>query len=305
MRKILFIRKFKKLSGGQIKVREYFEHCLQHPKLAPYVYFTPDSCYAQAPLWRDVPPERIARELVPEAYDALFIAGKDWDLLPDDLQDVPIINLVQHVKHAEEGNARFAYLQRAAYRICVSPEVFAAISPHANGPACVIPNGIALDLFAPKTEKRRNAILLWARKNPALGQRLHEALLARGYGSSLLVDYLPREKFAEALQRAEIFVALTNPTEGFYLPALEGMAGGCAVVCADAVGNRGFCVHEKTCLAPAWGDFQEHLRMIERLAQDDGLKQALRRDGAEQAQKFSLQNERARFYEFLAEHVWN
>lgn len=305
MRKILFIRKFKKLSGGQIKVREYFEHCMQHPKLAPYVYFTPDSCYTQAPLWRDVPAERIVRELVPEAYDALFIAGKDWDVLPGNLRDVPIINLVQHVKHADEGNARFAYLQRRAFRICVSPEVFEAISPHAQGPTCVIPNGIALELFAPQGEKRRNAILLWARKNPALGQRLHETLLARGYDSSLLLDYLPREKFAEALQRAEIFVALTNRTEGFYLPALEGMAGGCAVVCADAVGNRGFCVHEKTCLTPAWGDFQEHLQMIERLAQDDNLKQALQHNGAEQAQIFSLQNERARFYAFLDEHLWH
>lgn len=303
MRKILFVRKFKKLSGGQIKVREYFEHCLQHPELEPFVYFTPDSNFAQSPLWRELPAERIVRELAPENYDALFLAGKDWDLLPENLGGVKIINLVQHVKHAEAGNDRFAYLARPAYRICVSQEVCDAIAPHVNGPLRFIPNGVSLDLFRSKAEKARNAILIWARKNPALGRRLHETLLSRGLGSSLLVDYLPREKFAEALQRANIFVALTNSTEGFYLPALEGMASGCAVVCADAVGNRSFCVHEQTCLMPKWGEYEEHLAMIERLVHDEGLKETLRRNGISRAQTFSLQNERARFYDFLAEHI--
>ncbi len=303
MLKILFLRKFKKLSGGQIKVREYFEHCAQHPALKPFVYFTPDSIHTRSLLWRDVPAERIVHELAPETYDAVFLAGKDWDLLPANLGGVKIINLVQHVKHAEEGNARFSYLARPAYRICVSQEVFEAIKPHANGPTHLITNGVSLDLFAPRAEKASNAILIWARKNPALGQRLHETLLGRGLGCSLLVDYLPREKFAEVLQHADIFVALTNPTEGFYLPALEGMASGCAVVCADAVGNRGFCVHEQTCLTPAWGDYDEHVSMIERLVHDEDLKETLRRNASARAQNFSLQNERARFFQFLEEHI--
>jgi glycosyltransferase involved in cell wall biosynthesis len=303
MRKILFVRKFKKPSGGQIKVRDYFEHCLQHPAIAPYVYFTPDSRHAQSHLWRELPKERIVRELALEAYDALFLAGKDWELLPAGASGVKIINLVQHVKHAEARDGRFTFLSRPAYRICVSEEVFAAITPHANGPAHVIPNGVSLGTFAPNAEKARNSILIWARKNPALGRRLHATLLERGFGSALLVDYLPREHFAEALGKTDIFVALTNPSEGFYLPGLEGLASGCAVVCADAVGNRGFCVHEKTCLMPKWGDYDEHVVMIERLLRDEDLKETLRRAGQMRAQTFSLQNERARFYQFLDEHI--
>ena len=50
MPRILFVRDFKptkdgriRTSGGHIKVRDYFMHCLQHPELEPYLYFTPRS----------------------------------------------------------------------------------------------------------------------------------------------------------------------------------------------------------------------------------------------------------------------
>jgi len=244
------------------------------------------------------------RELALETYDALFIAGKDWELLPASVRGVKIINLVQHVKHADARDDRFAFLSRPAHRLCVSAEVLEAITPHMNGPAHVIPNGVSLEMFAPGAEKARNSILIWARKNPALGQRLHETLLDRGLGSSLLVDYLPRADFAAALRATDIFVALTNPSEGFYLPGLEGMASGCAVVCADAIGNRSFCLHGQTCLMPQWGDYDEHLAMIERLLREKDLKEKIRRAGQAQAQTFSLQNERARFYQFLDEHIF-
>jgi glycosyltransferase involved in cell wall biosynthesis len=41
-----------------------------------------------------------------------------------------------------------------------------------------------------------------------------------------------------------------NPTEGFYLPALEGMAVGTLVVCPDCVGNRSFCLPGRNCFRP-------------------------------------------------------
>jgi glycosyltransferase involved in cell wall biosynthesis len=40
--------------------------------------------------------------------------------------------------------------------------------------------------------------------------------------------------------------------EGFYLPALEGMAAGTLVVCPDCVGNRSFCINGLNSFVPAY-----------------------------------------------------
>jgi glycosyltransferase involved in cell wall biosynthesis len=47
-------------------------------------------------------------------------------------------------------------------------------------------------------------------------------------------------------------VFLPNPKEGFYLPALEGMALGTIVVCPDCVGNRSYCVDRVNSFRPAY-----------------------------------------------------
>lgn len=301
MKKILFIRKYKKPSGGQIKVRDYFLHCLHHPALEPHLYFTPDSKWQDDALWAQVPRAQVAAKIEVQHYDALFLAGKDWDYLPPVPGHPAILNFIQHVKHGDPGSDRFPYLARPALRICVSEEVRAAIAPHMNGRAVVIKNGVPLNLFA-AAPKRPNSILIWARKNPALGTRLCR-LLSAGHEVTLLLDYLPRAEFARALARSDIFVALPHQTEGFYLPALEAMAARCAVVCSDAVGNRGFCRHEQTCLMPAFNHEQQHLAMIERLLSLPELKEKIRARGFEQAQSYSLESERAAFHRLVEEFL--
>ncbi|NUO82082.1 glycosyltransferase family 4 protein [candidate division KSB1 bacterium] len=295
--KILFIRKFKKPSGGQFKVRDYFRHCLAHPQLEPHLYLMPDSDESEArAFWDFVPHENFAEILALEHYDLLFLAGRDWEYVPTMPRRMRVINYIQHVKHAERGDKRFQYLSRPAWRVCVSEEVAAAIAPHAAGEIHVIKNGIPLEMFSTAGAKHENSIFIWARKNPALGQRLFETLQARGLRVELLIDLIPREEFAGRLQRSEVFVALPHETEGFYLPALEAMAAGCAVICSDAVGNRGFCKHEDTCLMPAYNDEAAHLRMIEHLLIDSALRTALRRNGKNMAQEYSLAREREAFY---------
>jgi glycosyltransferase involved in cell wall biosynthesis len=91
--------------------------------------------------------------------------------------------------------------------------------------------------------------------------------------------------------------------EGFYLPALEAMASGCAVVCDDAMGNRGFCIDGETCLVVERDDVEGHVAAVERLLGDGELRQRLRRQGREVAACYSLEEERARFYRLLDEHV--
>ncbi len=298
--KILFIRKFKKPSGGQFKVRDYFRHCLAHPQLEPHLYLMPDSDEMEArSFWDFVPSSNIANTLAPGNYDLLFLAGRDWEYVPEIPQHTRVINYIQHVKHAERGDKRFQYLSRPAWRVCVSEEVAAAIAPYAAGEIHVIKNGIPLEMFSMTRDKEKDSIFIWARKNPALGQRLFEKLQARGLRVEVLIDLIPREEFAARLRASEIFVALPHETEGFYLPALEAMAAGCAVVCSDAIGNRGFCKHEDTCLMPAYDDEAAHSRMIERLLHEPILQETLRRNGKNMAQEYALAREREAFYRLV------
>lgn len=298
--KILFVRKFKKPSGGQFKVRDYFRHCMAHPKLEPLLYFTPDTDETQArSFWDFVPRGNIVDALARQSYDFLFLAGRDWEYLPEIPARMRVLNYIQHVKHAERADKRFQYLSRPAWRIFVSAEVAAAIAPHAAGEVHVINNGIPLEMFSAPREKQKGSIFIWARKNPALGERLFATLHAKKTQVEMLIDLIPRERFAERLQTSEIFVALPHETEGFYLPALEAMAAGCAVICSDAVGNRSFCRHEETCLMPAFDDAAAHLDMIARLQNDAALSEQLRRNGVRLAQEYALSREREAFHRLI------
>jgi hypothetical protein len=299
MQKILFVRKFKKPSGGQVKVRDYFAHCLYHPDLRPYLYFTPDSNWQTSPFWDLVPKDRLVREVEPAHYDLLFLAGRDWEYVPEIPSSCRVINYIQHVKHAEANDKRHEFLRRPAWRICVSEEVAAAIRPFVVGGVSVIQNGIPLELFHSETPKSKNSILILARKNPELGARLFAARKGQNRNVDLLVDYIPREDFARHLRESDIFVALPHETEGFYLPALEAMASGCAVICSDAVGNRSFCRHNDTCLTPKYNDYEDHLRLIEQLLSNFALKEKIRRRGRAMAPTFSLETERKTFYALL------
>jgi hypothetical protein len=212
------------------------------------------------------------------------------------------VNLIQHVRHGDPSDDRFGFLDRKAFRICVSPEVREAIAQRANGPSTVIGNGVPLNLFKNGEDKAPRSVVVCALKNPRLGLRLQAALRAEGLDVALVAQSVPRAEFAARLRRSEVFVGLPNRTEGFYLPALEAMAAGCAVVCADAVGNRGFCIHDRTCLMPPFDDLAGHVAMVLRLAGDDPLRMRLRLEASAVAGSHSMEAERNGFYRFLKEN---
>lgn len=302
MRTILFLRKFRKVSGGQIKVRDYFEHCLRHPALDPYIYFTADSIPDEDGLWSDVPSHRRLYDLDAERFDLIFVAGRDWRFLPESLDERKVINLVQNVRHGVPTDTRFEYLRRPAFRICVSEEVRTAIVGHVSGEAVAILNGIPLEYFRANAEGRcADSIFIWGKKNRELGARLYHTLRARGLDVSILTRVLPREEFAAMLRRTDIFVTLPHDREGAYLPPIEAMAAGCAVVCSDAVGNRGYCLDHETCLTPRFDDFDEHMVAVDLLLEDRALREQLRAGGSEMAEAHSLEGERAQFYRLLEE----
>ncbi|HWT06459.1 MAG TPA: glycosyltransferase, partial [Xanthomonadales bacterium] len=114
-----------------------------------------------------------------------------------------------------------------------------------------------------------------------------------GVAATVLTAWVPRAEFARLLRAADVFVGLPLAAEGFYRPALEAMACGCTVVCADALGNRAFCADGETCSQPAHGDAGEHAEAVLRLLADDDLRTRLRRAGLARAAQFDLARERA------------
>ena len=263
-RTVWFYRDYVRLAGGHVKHAHYFEHVRRMPGFAPRITFS------GAPANESVARERrrlwppgagaVAEGWEPERGDVLFVAGVDWRYLAESgLEELPNprINLVQGVRHARAGTELHRYLAERAIRICVSQEVADAISAtgRTQGPILTIPNGIELTPFEPAEESspagfeaRPSAITIVGYKRPDLARGLSARLDAEGVEHRLITGFIDRDEFLDRLAGSRVAVCLPRAEEGFYLPALEGMALGCLVVTLDCVGNRGFCRHDRNCL---------------------------------------------------------
>lgn len=300
--KVLFVKKSGRHSGGHIKFHDYFNHCLAHRRLDPYVYFANGRTSDAGAIWAGLASERVQPRLDVEPFDLLFIDGRDWELLPPAAAQKTVIHLLQDFRHADPGDPRFPFLRRPALRICVSHELAEVVRPHACGPLAAIPNGIDPSMFHPAA-KVPGSVLVWARKAPELGKAIRSQLARRGLAVRLMTRPVARERFARLLAATDVFVALPKRGEGFFLPPLEAMASGCAVVCADGDGNRGFCIDRETCRMPPFGALDDHVRLVEELRVDRAQREALRARGMEMARGYTLERERDAFYQFVEDHV--
>jgi hypothetical protein len=258
VRTVVFHRDFRGFRGGHLNVWHYFNHVRSCPDHAARI------CFSKETVWDENNPWLNLRDQAVDSWqsvrpDVLFLAGQDWAILDDDQRQrspVPIINLIQHVQHALPNNPRYRFLQHRAIRICLSEEVAAAISEtgQVNGPVFVIPNGIDLQELPNSVDRSEAAhhLVIAALKQPKLGSQLMERLRGSGQRIDLLTRYIPRPEFLRRIAQARVTLFLPNPTEGFYIPALEGMALGTLVVCPDCMGNRSFCLHGQNCLRPEY-----------------------------------------------------
>ncbi len=304
MRTILFFRHFRKFRGGQLKVWDYFNHTRVSPDFAPKIGFSLESNWDQTNPWLN------AREYIVDlGYSirpgAFFVAGRDWLMLdrhPDAGADVPIVNLVQHVRHADPKIDLFQFLSRKAIRICVSEEVAQALrdTGRTRGPLIVIPNGLDLESLPPLDGVTRDTdVLIAATKQPKLGEKLKSHLARRGRRIDVLSAPLPRLDFLGRLRKARTTVFLPNETEGFYLPALEGMALGTLVVCPDCVGNRSFCLPGHNAFRPGYA-VEEVVQAAEAaLALKPDQVHRIRANARQTAEMHSLLRERRAFLDVL------
>jgi Glycosyl transferases group 1 len=300
VRRVLFLRNFGRETGGNTKVRDYFLHAASHPDLDARIAFSPASRPRASELWDAVPDERIVRDPDLTAFDVVFVNGKDWRLLPDAPGPARIVHFVQHAGYVTEPEL-LGYLRRPAHRICTTEAIRNAVAPHAAGPLEVIPLGIEDALFAGPARTRPGTVAIWGRKQPAVAAALHRLLARRGIEARLVPGgWLPRARMVAILAETDILVTLPNRIEGFYLPPLEGMASGCAVVCSDAGGNREHCVDGVTTIAPPYGDAAGHADAVARLLGDRDLHSRLREAGMRIASAHRMDAERARVRAFFS-----
>jgi len=298
-RVLLFHRDFHGLTGGHLKVRHYFGHAGHSRRFQPRIYFTPESLRGGVNPWTGIspPPLEFWR---PAEVGALFVAGLDWDAVPDPAP-VPVINLIQGVRHADEGDPRRAFLARPAVRICVSDEVASAIKSTeiVNGPVHVIPNGIDLGELPSSASPRDTAVLIAGMKNPPFAKAVRECLRLEGIHAECLVDPLSRGEFLERLSRSVIVVTLPLEREGFFLPALEAMAVGAVVVCPDCIGNRGFCRDRETAFRPRYTVEDVVAAAIAAATQAPSEAAAMRAAAIAESTKHGLEAERLAFLRIL------
>ena len=142
-RSVLFYRHFDRYSGGHQKVFDYFSHLHDADEYRPAISFSSTSEWDESNPWF---PDHESIEFVPNRYDYLFLAGMDWSVYAQRGIDFekPVINLIQHVRHASSDADVYPFLKHKAIRICVSPEVASAVRNLANGPVITIANGIEI-----------------------------------------------------------------------------------------------------------------------------------------------------------------
>ncbi len=294
---MLFTRDFTGFSGGHLKYYDYLRHTEASGLAAPVLYQTPGSAGRPGNPFDHCGVPQIST-LRP--FAAYFLAGMDWSLLDAagiDPTGAPVINLIQGLRHAQPGTKLFACLARPALRICVSQQVASAIASFANGPVHTIPNGIEI---IPPPCRPLNAparILIAGGKNPEMAREI--ATLLHGAAEvDLITNPLPREAFLARMAAATICVLLPLPTEGFFLPPLEAMALGRAVVVPDCIGNRGFCLPGETCLLPGY-TAESLAAAAAALALDPAQRAALGAAGTKMAANHSLTRERAAYLALL------
>ena len=305
-RTVLFYRDYRGFTGGHLKVRDYYQHFLELDGFRPQIYFTAESIWPDDQPWADRTAD-VLPEWRPAQADVLFLAGLDWLALTPAQRatpPAPVINLIQHVRHADPNDPRYAFLEYPAVRICVSEEVAQAVraTGRVRGPVVASANGIDLDGLpaARPWAERGTEVLISGLKQPRLAEELGEQLRGAGGRVEVLTVRLARADYLARLADARIAVCLPRATEGFYLPALEAMALGCLTVCPDCVGNRGFCLEGQNCRMPALERHALAAAVAEMQALPDYARRVMRERGRATAAEHGLPAERARLARVLA-----
>lgn len=300
--RVLFYRDLIAHTGGHQKVADYFEHLQSSCNFYPEISFSARTRWDISNPWF---PEYQHRSVAfsPALYDVIFLAGMDWQVYLPEVREPgqPVINLIQHVRHANPDTELYGFLEQRAIRICVSPQVACAINAtgRVKGPVFTIPNGVDLPVLP--NQKRYDIIILGI-KQPDLAKQIEQHLAATGLSVLLVGQWVPRKSWYQLLAASRLAVLLPNTTEGFYLPALEALNYCDQVVVPDCIGNRDFCKHEQNCFMPMY-DVDSILTSIGRslaLMNNNEALAECKRNAAKIVADYGIAKERKAFLAIMA-----
>ncbi len=301
---VLFHRNFQRFQGGHLKVFHYFEHVRSSPSHEARIRFSDDSVWNETNPWSGLR-ELVVREHEPLAADVLFLAGTDWRFIEPAQRarsPVPIVNLVQDFRF-ERGHVQLReFLAHRAIRVCVTPELEQAVrAAGATGPVLTVPVGVDLAAMPQQLARDQRDLdcVVLATKDPRLGEQVAARVRKRGHGVLVVDRTQSRAELLSAFARARVAVLLPTALEGAYMPALESMALGAAVVCPDCVGNRSFCRDRETCVVPRRSARAIASAALELLGASEAELTPLLERASAQSTAHGLDRERQRFLELL------
>ncbi len=324
-RRVVFHRKWTKFnggtSGGQLKVRDAFNHIKSSDQFTPVVYFPQDTIWHDNPgnYWLDLRRQAMQSwQLMKD--DILFFSGKDWEILEKDKDNWPpnpILNIVQP-RHTFDNDPREPFLKYPAIRIVKSNAGKEILRNHrVNGPLFLIPDAIDPNELPPPNLNPQFDLLIIGLKNPVMAEKLELMLTNLLPNNSLKIKVqlppkLPtRNAFLQLLNDASTVCFLPNMVdngfEGFYLPALEAMALKKLVICPDVIGNRDFCLDGYNCFRPNYEE-NEILQAIKKaFVMSEEEKTIMIERAFETSKQYHIEIERKVYLELLdqTDEIWN
>lgn len=302
---MLFLRDYAGFTGGHLKYCDYLAHVADSDHFKPLLHITHRSNEDEL---KTLLPPNIERVGLPHPCDAIFIAGVDWKILDDngqDTQNIPVINFIQHVRHADPSLPLFKFLKRPAMRICVSQQVADAIKAtgEVNGPVYVVENGIdPNEMNKYRTPEKNGKCLVAGLKDPKLAKNIGHKLEDLGIEHEVLTARMPRGDYLALIAKFEHAILLPHRTEGFYLPALEAMSLGVNVIMPDCIGARSFAIDKQTCTistrsAKALAD------AVAKIISTPEHASRLRAEADKVVGNHDIKNERRKLFDILEEFI--
>ncbi|UCN00599.1 sulfotransferase [Sulfurimonas sp. SWIR-19] len=303
--KVLFYRDYRAYTGGHQVVYDYFSFFKEHPLFEVFIYFSKESCIdATNPWYNDM--ESRVEVYEPWEYDVLFIAGEDWKMLEDGIENYKtVINLIQGIRHTFPQTKLYKYLQKKAYKIAVSNEVANALceTQKVLSPIVTIENGI--DLSNIEAQKEFEVYILGV-KNVPLARELAEYFDTKNISFEVTYTKKSLQSIHTLMAKAKISVLLPFHAEGFYLPALEAMQYTDLVVVPDCIGNRTFCKNDFNVIMPPEYDFESLVVAIEKafcVLNDNERLEEMQKNMTATYRSYSKEKQKKLFYDFLEKNI--